>query len=104
MLLGQSDFHGLQEDERAQFVIWIFGWLRVLEQAQYFHNRGYLDEDIWLGHVAHLAQIMKSEGVQGYWRDRKRIFNRAFQELVEAAIVAEQVSSMPVDLVRRGSA
>ena len=33
VILGQSDFDSLAEDEKIQFLVWIFSWFRVLEQA-----------------------------------------------------------------------
>ena len=32
LVLGQDDFDDLREDEKAQFIVWVFSWVRVLEQ------------------------------------------------------------------------
>jgi hypothetical protein len=84
LVLGQTDFNKLPEDEQAQFMVWIFSWMRVLEQAHFYHSKGYLDEDVWEGQVAHLRQILGGTAVQNWWEFRKMFFNQNFRRFVES--------------------
>ena len=95
LVLGQTDFDNLPEDEKAQFIVWIFAWFRVLEQGEYYYRKGYLEEDVWLGHVEHLKQIMKGPAVAQWWKSRYHFFNANFCELVNAASAAETGAPLP---------
>lgn len=101
LVLGQTDFDNLPEDEKAQFIVWIFAWFRVLEQGEYYHRKGYLEDDVWLPHVEHLKQIMKGHAVAQWWQSRRHFFNANFCKLVEAATVAENVAPLPRGVIEK---
>lgn len=95
LVLGQSDYDNLPEDEKAQFLVWVFAWFRVLEQGQYYHRKGYLDDELWQGHMEHLKQLMKSPAILHWWEGRKYFYSPALQELVHEAKSADTKALMP---------
>ncbi|ALO45754.1 hypothetical protein [Pseudohongiella spirulinae] len=101
LILGQSDFETLPDDEKAQFTVWVFSWFRVLEQGEYYHRKGYLEDEVWQGHVEHLKQIMKSDAVAQWWESRHHFFNDDFQALVNEARIAETEAKLPRDVIEK---
>lgn len=99
LVLGQTDFDKLPEDEKAQFTVWTFAWFRVLEQGHYYFKKGYLDDELWQGHVAHLTQIMKGPAVAQWWESRRYFYSASFQALVQEAATAETKAPMPRAMV-----
>ena len=99
LILGQSDFDTLPDDEKAQFTVWIFAWFRVLEQGEYYYRKGYLEDAVWQGHVEHLKQIMKSEAVAQWWGSRHYFFNEDFQSLVNKARAAQTEAKLPREVI-----
>jgi len=102
-VIGQTDFADLQDDEKAQFMAWMFSWFRTLEQAHFYHQRGYLDEDIWQSQLRHLEQAIKAPGVRQWWDARQNLFSQPFQELVAVCILSEQPALHPRDVIDGGS-
>ena len=101
MIYGQSNYDDLTEDEQAQYVLWIFGWFRVLEQAHYYYERGILDNDLWQGHLAHMAQVMKSPSTVRWWESRKSYFNESFRKLVVERMSAETEVLLPAEMIQK---
>ena len=99
VILGQTDFDSLAEDEKTQFLVWIFSWFRVLEQAHAYQRRGILDPEIWSGHVVHLRQVMKGLAIQNWWEIRKIYFSESFKAFVDEAALAESFALSPREMV-----
>jgi hypothetical protein len=99
LILGQTDFDSLPEDEKIQFIVWIFSWFRVLEQAHLYQKRGFLDSEIWNGHVVHLRQLMNGVAIQNWWEVRKVFFSESFQKFVDEVALAESATLSPREMV-----
>ena len=89
VVLGQTDYENLSEEEQAQFLVWIFSWFRVVEQAHFFHEKGYLENELWVGHVEHLKQLIRTPAVSGWWEFRCFFFSDSFRQLVENAKIGD---------------
>jgi hypothetical protein len=100
-ILGQSDYDNLSEAEQAQFIVWIFSWFRVLEQAHFYYARGYLEDELWAGQVEHLRQLMKSPSVGEWWNARSLFFSKSFRRLVDEARIAESNAKRPRDVIEQ---
>ena len=91
--LGQSDIESLTEDERAQFILWMYGWFRMLERAYVHYRAGYVDEGEWKGHEQNLASVMRSDAVQRWWAARKLYFGPEFASYVNSLDLSDAVLS-----------
>jgi hypothetical protein len=91
--LGQSDIESLTEDERAQFIFWMYGWFRILERAYVHYRAGHVDEGEWKGHEQNLVSVMQSEAIQRWWTARKLYFGREFSSYVESLDLSSAVLS-----------
>ena len=83
VVLGQTDYGKLSDDERMQFMIWFLGWFRILEQAYHSHLLGHLEPRIWNGHARHLEGVMQAPAIRRWWKLRRSVFSSEFQEFVE---------------------
>ena len=99
VILGQSDFDNLPEEEQIQFIVWLFGWFRVLEQAHHYNKKGILDEEIWGGHVNHTKQVMKGATAISWWSKRKSFFSSSFQEFIDDMVSSESEAPSPRELM-----
>ena len=99
VILGQTDFDSLPEDEKTQFLVWTFSWFRILEQAHLYQKRGILDSEIWDGHVEHLRQIMSGSVIQSWWETRRTFFSESFQAFVDEAALAKSSALSSRELV-----
>ena len=83
--LGQADYSQLSGDERHQFVIWMFAWFRIIEQAHHNYVLGYLEPKIWDGHAKHIHSVMQSPAVVRWWKLRRSVFSSEFQAFIDSA-------------------
>ena len=103
-ILGQTDYDNLPEDEQAQFLVWLFSWFRVLEQAYFHYEKGFLDKGIWDGQVEHLKQVTKNPAVGRWWDARRSYLSVSFRNLVDDARIARTAATPPRALIRQTNA
>lgn len=101
LILGQSDFEQLEEDEKAQLAVWVFAWFRVLEQAHFYHGKGLLAHEVWEGQVAHIRQVLTGTTVRTWWGLRKALFNPRFQRFVEELLKLGSEEPLPRGVIER---
>lgn len=82
--VGQTDIDQLSDDERIQFVFWMYSWFRILERAYAHYRQGDVDEGEWEGHMMNLASIMRSTAIQQWWDARRSYFGPEFRKLVDS--------------------
>ena len=81
--LGQTDYEQLSEDERQQFLIWLFGWFRIIEQAHHNYVLGHFETRIWNGYARHIRSVMQAPAVRRWWKFRKSVFSPEFQHFID---------------------
>ena len=81
--LGQTDYERLSEDERQQFLIWLFGWFRIIEQAHHNYVLGHFEPRIWNGYARHIRSVMRAPAVRRWWKFRKSVFSPEFQHFID---------------------
>jgi hypothetical protein len=87
LVLGQTDYERLSEDERMQFMFFLLRWFRVLEQAHHSYRLGHLDPSIWAGHVRHLEGVMQAPAFRRWWSVRQEVFSSEFRDFVEGLAI-----------------
>ena len=100
VILGQTLFGELSEEGRAQFITWMFAWMRTIEQAYFQYVQGYIDEEIWEGQRAHLRQLMQAPAVKEWWLHRRCFFSQRFQHYLEELAVPGNEVTTPTEMVR----
>jgi hypothetical protein len=81
--IGQVDIDQLTEDEQPQFILWLLGWFRILEQAFYQYKLGSLDPVLWEGHAAQISSTLQSPGVRRWWAVRGQLFHPEFRRFID---------------------
>jgi hypothetical protein len=101
VILGQTLFDELSEGERAQFITWMFAWMRTIEQAYFQYAKGYIDEEIWEGHRAHHRQLIQAPAIKIWWSHRRYFFSQKFQKYMDeiAALGSDVIS--PTEAIQR---
>jgi hypothetical protein len=85
LMLGQTDFEALSDDEKMQFAVWLLSWFRIMDQAYQVHRLGTIDPGVWDGYFKHLQGTLQADSVRRWWSNRRMIFTPAFRELIDAA-------------------
>jgi hypothetical protein len=94
MSLGQTDIDQLEEDEKAQFAFWLYGWFRVLERAYAHYRQGDVDPGEWEGHALQMTSVMSSHAVQQWWETRRTFFGPEFVRFIDNLDTRESVPSV----------
>jgi len=82
--LGQTNYEQLSEDERQQFLIWLFGWFRIIEQAHHNYVLGQFEQRVWNGYARHIRSVMQAPAVRRWWKFRKSVFSPDFQRFIDS--------------------
>lgn len=58
---------------------WMFGALRTWENGYYLHSKGVLDDELWLGQEAFMADLLKrNEEQRNYYQKNSKFFSEGF--------------------------
>lgn len=101
VILGQTLLEELSEGERAQFIVWIFAWMRTIEQAYFQYLQGNIDPEIWEGQVVHLRQAIHSPGISNWWSFRRFFFSQRFQKYIDELAAMENTVPNPTEVVHQ---
>ena len=91
---GLSDIHlramqnidNLTPQEKFRFYIFLNNVFRVYESAYYQKSQRTVDPSVWSGILGNMNATKATSGYQAFWRDRKNIFSREFQEFYDADV------------------
>ena len=83
-LRGMKDVESLSPPERHQFYMYLNNTYRVYESALYQHTQGVVDEPVFTAIIGNMHIAMKTLGYQAFWRERKSIFSKEFQDYYES--------------------
>ena len=66
---------------------WIFGVLRTWENGHYLHSRGVLDDELWLGQEAFMADLLRRNDEQrNYYQANRAYFSESFTEFLDGLL------------------
>ena len=69
---------------------WYFGSLRTWENGFFLHSKGVLDDDLWSGQEAFMADLLsKNEELQFYYQTNRRHFSKRFTTFLDGLLEAE---------------
>ena len=103
VILGQTLFDELSEGERAQFITWMFSWMRTIEQAYFQYLQGYIDEEIWEGHMAHHRQLINAPAIEVWWSHRRCFFSQKFQKYMDEVAALGSDAVPPTEAIQQMS-
>ena len=69
---------------------WYFGSLRTWENGFFLHSRGVLDNDLWSGQEAFMADILKSsDELRNYYQANRNYFSESFVVFLDRLLEAK---------------
>lgn len=100
VILGQTLIEELSEGEKAQFIAWVFSWMRTVEQAYFQYLQGYIDEEIWEGHRTHHRQLIITPGIAVWWSSRRPFYSQKFQNYMDECAALGSDVPPPTEAIR----
>ncbi len=91
-----SNPDSLKPEERFQAIMNIHGAMLTFQNSYYLAKEGTLDQEIQQSLVEIINGIKKTPGFTVFWKARKSIFLKDFQEYVDEIIESEKVTSKGV--------
>ena len=88
-----SNPDSLKPEERFQAIMNIHGAMLAFQNSYYLVKEGTLDQEIQQSLLEIINGIKKTPGFLVFWKARKSIFLKEFQEYVEEIIASEKVTS-----------
>ena len=66
---------------------WYFGSLRTWENGFFLHSRGVLDDDLWSGQEAFMADLLKnSDELRNYYQTNRNYFSGSFVSFLDGLL------------------
>ena len=93
-LKGIANIDSLAPAEKHRFYILVSALYRVYENAYYQNREGALDPHIWEGVMGQLLITTNSSGYQTFWRDRKQLFSKNFQDFLENELPVPEIDPL----------
>jgi hypothetical protein len=90
---GMENFNSIEEDDKARFVQLLFSMFHYFENIHYQYQKGYLDEDVWLGWKRLMLTYFGRPGVQDWWKVRRAVYSESFAIFLESAEIEEPLLS-----------
>lgn len=77
-------------EQLSRIKVWYFGVLRTWENGYYLHSRGVLDDDLWSGQEAFMADRLNSNNeFQDYYRKNRSYFSSGFAGFLDGLLESE---------------
>ena len=93
-LKGVANVGSLTPTEKHRFYILLSALYRVYENAYYQNREGALDPYVWEGIIGQLLLSRNSSGYQTFWRDRKQLFSKKFQDFLENELPVPEIDPL----------
>jgi hypothetical protein len=85
-LCGLRDFGAIKDAELVRFGSALGCLFRVFEEAFFQRKEGHLDEQLWNGFEAPMADMLAYPGAREWWSTRSHWYSKPFQELIASKI------------------
>ena len=93
-LRAMKDVASLAPEEKHRFYIYVNNIYKVYENAYYQNLQGAMDPYMWHAVVGNLLIGKDSSGYKSFWRDRKQIFSKAFQDFYDNELTEPEIRTM----------
>jgi hypothetical protein len=90
-LQGMQDPSSLHGRERLQLDQFLQAMLRGFENYYYQHQKGLLEQELWVGYRESIRAAVSPPGFPPWWSRARHMFSRNFAELIDAIIEAPKL-------------
>ena len=80
---GTGGMDNLSDDERGQFIVFIFNFFKTAELLHFQYVNGAMDEGVWAGWEKLLSQFGTTPGSLQFYRERQALFSPRFREWMD---------------------
>ena len=91
---GLNGMAGLNDEERARFVAFVFYSFRVWEETFLQHRSGATDDDLWTANVSIMRDVHAMPGVREVWAIRRHNFTPSFRTYYESYTTEGEVKPL----------
>lgn len=88
-----QDFDALEASEKARISQLFYLTFRYFENMFYQHEKGYLEDDVWVGWERLMVTYFRQPGFQAWWALRREVFSTSFVTCLESADEVSNVAS-----------
>jgi hypothetical protein len=82
--VGLENLSALSPEDQSRFFHACYQFLKAFETIHTHHAYGLLDRELWHGWRELLRHYVASPGMAHYWKIRRELFSKRFQEFVES--------------------
>lgn len=90
---AMEDFGSLDPGEKARMSQVFYMTFRNFENMFYQHQKGYLDEDVWIGWKRLMLNYHARPGFQSWWAVRSDTYNPQFVEFLRNEKIDKPIAS-----------
>lgn len=90
---AMENYHQLSSDEKARISQVFFQCFRYFENMFYQHQKGYLDEEVWIGWKRLMLTYYSRPGFQTWWGHRRDVFSQPFAILLETEKLDREIAT-----------
>ena len=88
-----ENYHQLSADEKARISQIFFQCFHYFENMFYQNQKGYLDEEVWIGWKRLMLTYYSRPGFQTWWEHRRDVYSESFALFLETEKLDRKVSS-----------
>lgn len=101
---GLQDFGSLEAGDLVRFTSALGSLFRVFDEAYFQWKEGHLDDPVWHGFEAPMADMMAYPGVRDWWATREHWYSEPFRELIEVKMASAGAPEIYGEARRKGTA
>jgi len=90
---AMEDYHQLSSDDKARISQLFFQCFRYFENMFYQHQKGFLDEEVWIGWKRLMLTYYSRPGFQTWWEHRRDVFSEPFAVFLETEKLDRKITS-----------
>ena len=90
---AMENYHQLSSDEKARISQLFFQCFRYIENMFYQHQKGYLDEQVWIGWKRLMLTYYSPPGFQTCWEHRRDVYSETFAIFLETEKLDRKIAT-----------
>lgn len=90
---AMENYHQLSSDEKARISQLFFQCFHYFENMFYQHQKGYLDEEVWLGWKRLMLTYYSRPGFQTWWEHRRDVYSESFAVFLETEKLDRKIAT-----------
>ena len=90
---AMENYQQLNSDQKARISQMFFQCFRFFENMFYQHQKGYLDDEVWIGWKRLMLTYFGRPGFQTWWEHRREVYSEPFAIFLETEKLDREIAS-----------